>query len=308
MNQRRIITAAAVAVAAAVLAVAGLRQQQREDSTDAMRAPSSPSLPAQRVISVTPAITEIIYALGADERLTGVSRFCDEPPAAALKPKVGDLFNLNYETIIPLAPDVIFITQSSAYAHQTVQLEKTGARIIIVDDNSVAGIIRSIKVIGETTGSRLEAERLVTGIEARITAVKARIGGAAVRPRVLLLYSAFKADNAGDNVYACGRGNLYNEFIELAGGLNAIAENSPSAPLLSTERIVELRPDVIIQLGEGEKGTRTDARGVWSGFETIPAVRDRRIYILSGSQLMRPGPRFVDTLEAFTDVIAPPSE
>jgi iron complex transport system substrate-binding protein len=304
MNRRRIIAVLVPAFIAVALA-AGVRLIQRGgDSTDATRAPSSPSRTGRRVISVTPAITETIYALGADSQLAGVSRFCDEPPAAALKPKIGDLFNLNYEMIIPLAPDIIFITASSAHSHHKPLLDKTGASIVIIDDNSVNGIIDSIRIIGDNTDTQPAAARLISTIESRLAAVKARIDPAAVRPRVLLLYSLFNSDNAGDSVYACGRGNLYNELIELAGGVNAITSETPSAPLLSTERIVELRPDVIIQLDAGGASKRTDSRGVWSGYDIIPAVRNNRIYVLSGSQLMRPGPRFVETLDAFEDAIA----
>ncbi len=259
----------------------------------------------RRIISLSPGITETLFAVGAGDRVAGVTRFCNWPTEAAARPNIGGFLDPNYEAIVALRPDLVVMTPYNRAL--LAEMERLGLRCTVVDQTLLEDILNSVETLGRLSGNGDKARTLRASMQQRIEAVRAR-AAALPHPRVLLSSGRDLRAKKLDEVYIVGRKTFLGDILHLAGGENAFPESAVDYPALSGEAILRLNPDVIVEFtnGLGELGlTREDAIAPWRALPGLAAAEQGRIAILDGAQLTIPGPRVVDTLEALAKAIHP---
>ncbi len=298
-------------VAALLLAASyGVRHAAHLDAPTPTAVPASngstaPADGYRRIISLSPGITETLFAVGAGERVVGVTRFCNWPAEAMARPKVGGFLDPNYEAMVALRPDLVVMTPYNR--GPLTELERLGLRCTVLDQTLLEDILESVETLGRLSGNGDKARALRASMQQRIQAVRA---GAATlpHPRVLLSSGRDLRSRKLDEVYIVGRKTFLGDILRIAGGENAFPESAVDYPALSGEAILRLNPDVIVEFTNGldELGlTREDAIAPWRALPGLAAAEKGRIAILDGAQLTIPGPRVVDTLEALAKAIHP---
>jgi len=280
--------------------------------SDRPLAPSPPrspgDAPPRRIVSLAPSITEVLYALDLGDRVAGVTRFCDYPPQAAQKPVVGGYFDVNYEMVLTLKPDLVVLLKE----HQDAldRLEELGIPALPVDHSRVEGILGSITDIARRTGVEERGAALRLSLENRIQEIRERYGprGSLQRspPRVLVAVGRLMDQTSGGELFISGRDGFYDDLIALAGGVNAYREETLKFPAISDEGLVRLDPDVILEMvpdltGEGE---RQDLMRLWRARTSVRAVREGQVHILGEDYVVVPGPRFVKLLDEMARIIS----
>lgn len=255
--------------------------------------------PPARIVSLVPSATETIYALGGDARLVGVTDFCDWPPAARTKPRVGGMVDANLEAIAALRPDLVVATDEGNREETFEQLRRIGVPTFLVHANSVAEMLEMIGRLGELTGRSAAVAPLVGDITRRIERIRD-----AVRPfrppRVLYVLWP-------EPLIVPGHGSLITELIELAGGQSITAADPGAYPRLSLEVAVARAPDIIVladHSGSGSGAGRQSA-DTWRRLASMPAIRSGRLYSVDLSLLHRYGPRVPDGLETLARLLHP---
>lgn len=258
----------------------------------------------QRIISLAPSITEIAFALGLDKQIVAVTDFCRYPPQACSLPKVGGYVDPNLEKIVALRPDLVIMLKTD---HQLQsKLSQLGIDTLRVDNTTLDGIKNSIRQIGKASGHQQQANQLLAQMQSQIDAVTAKVAGLP-RPGVMVAI-AHRTDNKHlDNVYIAGQHDFYNDLIQLAGGRNVYQNERVKIPALSTEGIVKLNPDVIIDVFP-ESGNVVNHQQVmrqWYNLPPIKAVSNKHIYIIDKPYGSIPGPRMVLLLQQMARMIHP---
>ncbi len=287
------MTALIAALALAALAPAsawGLEVVDQVGRTLTMAAPP------QRIASLDPSVTEVLYAIGAQDLLVGVTDFCDYPPEARRKPHVGDMLSPNLETLVTLKPNLVVATREGNRKETFDQLERLGIPVYLVDPITVRDVLKLIADLGELTNRRDGAAAVTRDLERRIAAVQERVAG---RPQPRVLYVLWP-----EPLIVPGRGALVTELITLAGGASVTADQGQGYPRLSLEAAVGRKPEVIILARHGSRGGAT-AREQWQRLESIPAVKSGRLYTADGDLMHRYGPRMVVGLETLARLIHP---
>ncbi len=246
---------------------------------------------AQRVVSLIPSTTEMIFALGAGNRLVGVDDYSNHPPEAASLPRVGALGTLSYERIASLRPTHI-VTLESLWSPEVIgRLEKTGARQVLCSDASLDAIAACARSVGKALGLESESERLVAGFAARREKVAARIADRA-RPRVLVVVSVAP-------MYVAGGTSFLADMLREAGAENVFGDVTQRFPLVGPESVIAARPDVVITL---EPGDRERFLGK-AAFRNLPAVRNERVLAVDRDVFGRAGPRSFAGLEQLAELL-----
>ncbi len=270
--------------------------------------PSADNLPLgtpKRIVSLAPNITETLFALGLGDRVVGVSRFCDYPAEVKSIAQVGGFLDPSYEAIVGLEPDLVVLLTSHRDARR--ELEKMKLRVLVTPEETIAGIWESVRLIGETCGVPDEADRLLTQLTERTHAVEAATAGLS-RPRVLVCIGRDMDTGTIASVYAAGKKTFYDEIIDAAGGINVLGDPSVPYPQLSAEGVIELNPDVIVDLinmiPPGGK-TPDEIAHQWKTLPRVNAVTTGRVHVIVGSHALRPGPRYVQFLEEIARLLHP---
>lgn len=248
----------------------------------------------QRIISLAPDITEIIYALDLGEKLVGATAYCSYPDAAKKVPRVGGFGQFNFEAMVSLKPDLVILHWK--YEAEKTRLQGLGIPYLETHTEHMEDIISSIQKVGEACGANAKADQLINDIHTRISNHR-KIQKE--RPRVLITFGGDAA--ALDQIYAFGADSLHNELLEIAGGTNVV-QNNLSFSTLSKEAVIRLNPDIIIQLAPGME-TSEDPSKPWKELHGINAVQHNRIYVLTGDHTCIPGPRFIQILDDFAEII-----
>jgi iron complex transport system substrate-binding protein len=256
-------------------------------------APAAPSGPARRVVSLAPSITEIVYALGAGDRLVGVCGQCDYPAEVARVPRVGGYLVPSVEATVAARPDLVFAVPSPGNRDAVLAIERGGVRVLVVRDRRLADVWDGMLSIAVALGAPDAGERLVADVRARLDAIRARTR-ASPRRRVLMVVGHRP-------LVAVGEGTLQDELIAIAGGEN-VAAGAGVWPQISLEIVVERAPEVIVDAAMGTEGGAAD---VFAGLVTVPAVRDGRIVRLTDDRLFRAGPRLPEAAAALAAAIHP---
>jgi len=251
----------------------------------------------QRVISLAPSITEIIFGLKEAHRLKGVTTYSDFPPEAEKLPKVGSYVHLDLEKIVALKPDLCIAIKDGNPRTIAQRLESLKIPVYAVDPNNIDTVMKTILEIGGLLGSNDQADLLVKNMRSRIQRVKSLVASAKHRPRVFFQIGV-------SPIVSVGTPTFIHELIVLAGGTNTAAGAVPY-PRFSREQVLALSPEVIIITSMARSTVFEKVKAEWEKWPDIPAVRNRRIFIEDSNFFDRPTPRLLDGLELLIRLIHP---
>ena len=243
--------------------------------------------PAQRIVSLAPHATEMLFAAGAGGAIVGVVAHSDWPAAARALPRVGDAAALDLERIASLRPDLVVAWPYTA-PPQLAALRAQKVAVFVSDPKSIAGIADDIEKLGTIAGTRDIANASAGALRARLADLKERHAGGA---RLRVFYEVWN-----EPLYTIGGRHLISQAIGVCGGENVFAALRIPAPSVTVEAVVAAAPDVIV--GGDDSGKRPPWLDDWKRWPSIPAVRDGNLYGAAGDLLHRPGPRFVDGVAA----------
>jgi len=254
-----------------------------------------------RIVSLAPANTEILYALGLGDRVVGVTDYCNYPEEATEKPKVGGYSTVNIERVVAATPDLVVAAFGNT-EEVVDHLRSLGLTVISLNPDSVEGTLRDIELVGKATGTEDRATELVASMEARIDTVSEKIKSATDTPTVV--HAVWY-----DPIWVSGNNTFQNELITLAGGANAFPDVE-GWQIVTMERFITTDPDVIIVnsgTGMGEGGTDLIYRYFIDEprFKNMKAIKNNRVYIIDSDLIDRGGPRLVDALEEVAADIHP---
>jgi len=269
-------------------------QTVREVTDDAGRRVAVP-LRVDRIISLAPNLTEIVYAIGAGDRLVGDTSYCDYPPAAKTVEKVGDTLHPSIERIVALRPQLVLVSTASQLEVFTHQLETQNIAVFVTDPHDLEGVFRSINQLGGILDHDDQAKQLVDQLRSRTAAVEAAVK--TTQPvRVFYQLSA-------EPLYTAGREAFVTDLIRRAGGLSVTADVSGAWPKYSAESALAARPEAIILPTGGSMGAANST--VAEPLQRSPAVVLGKVYKINDDHLVRPGPRAVDGLEEMARSLHP---
>jgi iron complex transport system substrate-binding protein len=260
----------------------------------------------QRIVSTTPSITEILYALGLGDRIAGVTRFCRYPPEAQLKPKIGDYTNPNIEAIAALKPDLVIIQNNPARLRE--RLSPMHLRAIEVDQQNIAGIYESIRAIGEAAGVPDRAEKLIGSIRAGLDAVHAR---AVELKRVRVMFVVGRSQGRLDGLVVVGKASFLNEVLHTAGGENIFEDALAPYPKVSLEEVMSRDPEVILDMGDMADTVgvtdqhKREVVALWDRVATVDAVKQHHVFAIASDFYIVPGPRVIDSARSIFDMLHP---
>ena len=257
--------------------------------------------PAQRIVSLAPSNTEILFAIGAGDRIVGADPFSDYPPEAESIPRVDNFPNVNTETVVALEPDLV-LAAGITNPDDIAALEQLGLTVYAIGTPAdIEAILASILTVGQLTGNTAQAEQVVTDLRARLEAVAAKVGLAQSAPKVF--YEIDDSDPA--KPWTAGPGSFTDVLISLAGSQNIGAAGQDQYFQISLEEIVSQDPRVIIFSHSGYSGRTTAQVLSRSGWENILAIKNGAVFPIDADIVDRPGPRILDGLEALAKMIHP---
>ena len=258
---------------------------------------------SQRVISTSPAITEILFAIGAGDRVVGVTDYCNYPKNACLLPSIGGPLNPNTEKWIALKPDLIILQDDSVVLNKHAKVFKIPTLEVSV--NNLENILRSIQVIADAMQTPKAGKQLVDKIKIQIDNYRTSLGK--TKPRQVLMLLSDTNDPSRD-LYAVGRNTFLNELLSIAGGENILPETMATYPKISKEFIIAKSPEIIIEIGPtanlSNEGILSREKA-WTIYPTIRAVKNNRLYFVGATYILIPGPRLVKILDILTRNIHP---
>lgn len=257
----------------------------------------------KRIISLIPATTEMLFAMGANDRLVGIGNYDKFPPAVEKLPRVGGLIDPNREAILALKPDLVVVYETQT--ELKTQLARAGIPMFNYAHKGLPDITATIRALGARVGSGPAADRVAADIEARLAAVRARVAGQ-TRPRTLLIFG--REPGALRQINASAGDGFLHDLLDVAGASDVLADMRRQSVTMSTEMILTRAPQVIIELHYGESlpADRVESeRRVWNALPSVPAVRTGRVYFMTGDEFVVPGPRIVLAAERFAAALHP---
>jgi iron complex transport system substrate-binding protein len=258
-----------------------------------IRVPDDP----KRIVALAPSITEIIFALGQQDRLKGITQYSNYPAEASTLPKVGSYVRLDLERIVALNPDLCIAIKDGNPKAIIDRLESLDIPVFAVNPHNLDSMLETIQKIGGILNASQNAKTLVTDMRSRIQIVDALVSRIDRRPRVFIQIGISPIISAGTNTFI-------HELIVRAGGINVAAGHS-TYPHFSREQVLALAPDVLIITSMARSGAYEKAKADWNRLSDIPAVRQKRIYTVNSDVFDRPSPRLLDALEILTRLIHP---
>lgn len=260
---------------------------------------------AQRVVSLVPAVTEMLFAVGAGPQVVGVSSYDHFPAEVEKLPKVGALIDPDTERILSLRPDLVVV-----YGSQTdteARFKKAGIQTFnyrhgVTD--AILGTLDTITALGAATGHEAQAREVVVRMTTGLDRVRMRVAGLS-RPRTMLVIGRQPGTLQG--IYVAGGSGFLNEMLEISGGQNVFEDLKREAVQPSSETLLRRAPDVLIELRAPQPAGDYPAGdlGVWNTLASIPAVRDHRVHLLVGDFVVVAGPRLVEGAEAIARTLHP---
>jgi iron complex transport system substrate-binding protein len=238
---------------------------------------------ARRIVSLTPSNTEILFALGLGQRVVGVTEYCDYPPEARKKAKVGDV-NISAEKVLALKPDLI-VAHRFLNARIIPTLQRMKLRILAADPHSFDELYAFMRQIGQVTGTMREAEQIIKQMQTEAQSVSQKIKRQRSRPGVLFMTGIEPA-------WVAGRGTFPDNLIRKAGGKNVMTVKTNGFQAISMEAVLKADPEVIILTG-GDKTTLFN-HPLW---KRIPAIKNGRVYHVDANLFLRTGPRLIMALK-----------
>lgn len=257
----------------------------------------------RRIISLVPALTEMLFAIGAGSSLMAVSSFDAFPPDVKPLPRVGALLDPDTERILSMRPDLVLIYGSQADLKG--QLARAGIQTFEYRHGGLNHVTATMRELGTVTGYQTDANRAADTIERNLAAVGARVRGRP-RPRTLLVFG--REPLSLRNLYASGGVGFLHDLVTLCGGTNVFRESERESVQVSTEMLLARAPEVILELRIGDApdvGQMRRELEPWQRLQSVPAVRTGRVHILYGDHLVVPGPRIAQAAEEIGKALHP---
>ncbi|MGD0552354.1 MAG: cobalamin-binding protein [Sedimentisphaerales bacterium] len=254
----------------------------------------------QRIVSLSPNLTEIVFALGLGDRVVGVSNNCDWPVEAKQKPKMGTFWQPNTEAIIAAKPDLVVCESFLQHKEVAETLKRVGLPVVSLHAESIEELYNAITQIGSAAGCSDKAEPLAAKIKSELNQIRIK-ASSAKKVKVLWVMETEKLRVAGIKTFI-------NEIIELAGGQNVIAPTGDQYPSVGTETILTSGAEVIIQSAMGTEDITKQQEAAdkfWNRFANLPAVKDKKVYVIEADTVLRLGPRLPDGAMAVAKLLHP---
>ncbi len=250
-----------------------------------------------RVVALAPNITEIIFALGQQQRLKGVTRYSDYPPEAKKLSRVGTYVHLDLERIVALKPDLCIASRDGNPRAIIDRLESLHIPVFVVDPQSLESIIQTVHDLGAILNASGQADELAQHLQRRIRRVRRRVAAAGSRPRVFFQVGITP-------IIAAGAHTFINELIDYAGGRNCV-RGKTAYLRFSREQVLALDPDILIICTMARGAVFEKIRKQWYSWPNLSAVRQNRVHVVDSDLFNRPSPRLVDSLELLAKLIHP---
>lgn len=250
-----------------------------------------------RIVSLVPAATEMLFAIGAGPRVVGVSSYDHEPAEVERLPRVGALIDPDLERVLGLRPDLVVIYGSQRDLRR--QLGRAGVPVFDYTHGGVRDVTGTIRALGDRTGTGDRAREVAAAIERDLAAIARRVAGRP-RPRALLVFG--REPGTLRNLYASGGVGFLHDMLEAAGGDNVFADHRRESVQASAETLLAVAPDVVLEIRAGPEPVDLQA---WQAIPAIPAVRAKRIVVLGGSDLVTAGPRVAKATERIARALHP---
>jgi len=256
---------------------------------------------AQRIVSIIPATTEMLFAMGAGDRLVAVGTYDRFPPEVDRLPRVGALLDPDVERIITLRPDLVVLYGTQADLR--TQLDRAGIAYFPYVHRGLSDISETIRALGARVGMARQANGLAEHLEGELGDVRKRVAGRP-RPKTMLIFG--REPGTLRNINSSGGVGFLHDMLETAGGDDVFADVKQQAVITSTEMVLARAPDVILELhyARVERAAASDLRP-WNALASVPAVRNHRIYVLEGEEFVVPGPRVGMATERLSRTIHP---
>ncbi len=254
----------------------------------------------KRIISTAPSITEMIYALGAEGELVGVTSYCDFPPEAQQKPVIGDFAVPNIESVLSQKPDLVIILSGRADLED--KLKPFSLPVLVLEHETLAKIYKSIRILGKRIGREDAATSLISDIERDLAEIEARLSGL---PKKEVLFLVGRNSGSLTDIYVVGTRSYLGQLIELAGGNNIFSDLPAPYPKVSIEQILVRNPEIIIDMSYMEAPddrTLGQAREIWAQFPRIRAVENDGVHIVSSDVFLVPGPRIAEAVASLATI------
>jgi iron complex transport system substrate-binding protein len=280
-----------------VIAVIGVNSQSTSKS--------SSNQTSQRIISLSPSITETLFALGLGDRVVAVTDYCDFPAEVNQLPKVGGFINPNLETIIALQPDLVILLANQQRLVE--QLQQLNIPTLAVLTTSLDDIKQTIATIGQRTQNQQQANELLKKINHKIAFIAKKTTGLS-RPNVMITMGHSIDSEHMKQIFIAGQHDFYNDLITLAGGQNVYQAQQPSVPSLSVEGIMQLNPQIIFDIYPEADDHNSDLVQVlrqWHNLMYVDAIKNNRIHIIEQNYATIPGPRIFLLLDQLARLIHP---
>ena len=250
----------------------------------------------ERIVSLMPSLTEMVFALDAGDRLQGVTLFSDEPPAAAKLPKVGSYAHPDLEKIVSLRPDLCLAVRDGNPKHLVDKLTALGIPVYTIDPRSLDEIMEAMLLLGNVLGAPEKAAAIVADMRGTIEKAEERVARASRKPRVFFQIDASPIISAGSNTFI-------DQLITRAGGIN-LAAGPTAYPRYSWEEVLRMQPDIVIIASMAGGYSEEELKAEWRKWPELPAVRDNRLHVVSAALFDRPTPRLVHGLELLADIFS----
>jgi iron complex transport system substrate-binding protein len=255
-----------------------------------------------RIISLIPAVSEMLFATGAGPQVVAVSSFDEYPPEVRGLPRVGALLDPDLERILSLRPDLVIVYESQIDLRR--QLERATIPLFVYKHAGLADVTTTIRALGQRVGRDKEATALVERIDRKLADVRARVAGRP-KPRTLLVFGRDALTLRG--IYASGGVGFLHDMLTAAGADNVFADVKRQSVQATSELVLARRPEVILELRSGDMSAETRRReiAVWHALTSVPAVRAGRLAIITDPRTVVPGPRVAEGTELLARTLHP---
>jgi iron complex transport system substrate-binding protein len=258
---------------------------------DLGRSISVPGRP-QRIVSLAPNLTEVLFAVGAGDRVVADTSFCNYPPEAAAKPHVGDTQRPDLERLIALEPDLVLVSTASQLQTLSEKLASLGVPTYVSNPRDYDGVASSIERVGDLVGEPDRGRAVAADMRDRAAAVAQAVAG---RPAPKVFFVVGLAP-----LFTAGKGTFVDDLVRRAGGASITSDETTEWPQYSPEAVIARAPDVIVLPGASH-----GVDSVPPALAETPAARTGRVARVDGDLVMRPGPRLADGLERLAHELHP---
>jgi iron complex transport system substrate-binding protein len=255
------------------------------------------SFPPKRIISLAPNITEILFSLGLDEEIVGVTIYCNFPEKTKSKVRIGSYISIDFERTVSLKPDLIIATGVGNTRDMVERLERLGFPTYVIFPKKFDDILKSIHHLGQVVDRKKEAMSIIQGMRKRKQVVFELTQGLP-RPKVFLQIGEAP-------IITVGRGSFADDLIQIAGGENIAGHEKEMYPRFGIEEILRRSPEVVLISSMNPKGDYQRIVQEWARWKMLPAVKDGRIHLINSDLIDRPSPRIIDGLEEMARILHP---